>query len=968
MSPAGILQVTFQNEVKKYLLNGKPVTIGRVADNLVALADSQVSRYHGRLEWSGETANFVDLGSANGSLLNGQAIPPNSPQRVAPGDQLQLGGFLLELLQPEEALRLAAAGGSLPNDRAAMLVSASPASFSLLVTTPSETKEFPLQGESITLGRSPDNTLVIDQSVVSRHHARLEHTPLGYRIKDLGSANGLAVQGSSIDELLLADGDIVSIAGDVQLAFKITQQEGPAATVQVAAAAVAAAAAAKPEPAPVATAAAAGSTMIGVPPEPVKVAQKIDLRQQPTLSLGRSPDNDLVLDHPSISRYHARIARVGQQDQFFIEDLKSSNGTLVNDQLIEPGKPFPLLPGNTVRIGPIKFVFAPEVLHTTDESRDLRLDALHLNQVVGKGVNLLKDISLAVYPREFVAVVGVSGAGKSTFMNALSGFKPASDGSVMVNSTDLYKNYNAYRTDIGYVPQDDIIHRELPVGRALDYVARLRLPADTNAEERKKIVQDEMETLGLAERASVPVGALSGGQRKRVSIGVERITRPGLFFLDEATSGLDPGTENQLMRMLRQLADQGQTILLITHATKNVVLCDLVIFLAKGGYLAYFGPPDQALPHFGVKDFDEIYEKLINEKSPKEWAEIYKLSPQYRTYVVERLQSNYGELLEVTTKAPAKSAAEGGRLPKKKAKGPSGFRQFLVLTQRNLDIIRTDKKNLLLLLLLAPLLGLLSFFLIGKKETFHPVDGDPFEVMTLLFLASIIPFLIGSLSSMREIVKEKAIYLRERTVNLKILPYVASKMFIGLLLSLYSAGALLGVMLLKIDFSHMNAGDLGLFYLLLAISVMTGVMWGLLVSALAGREEQAVLLVILVVVLHMVFSGGLFNLSSLDTAGDVIGSVTSTNWVFKGMIDVTGLMEGDCEAPGLTECLHPGLQGIEGDGPVKEAKQAQTIENIRDRFGEVFEGEALESILFGLAIIVVLFGLIVFLQKRKDII
>jgi len=166
----------------------------------------------------------------------------------------------------------------------------------------------------------------------------------------------------------------------------------------------------------------------------------------------------------------------------------------------------------------------------------------------------------------------------------------------------------------------------------------------------------------------------------------------------------------------------------------------------------------------------------------------------------------------------------------------------------------------------------------------------------------------------------------------------------------------------------MDAGEIGIYYILLAISVMSGVMWGLLVSALAAREEQAVLLVILVVVLHMVFSGGLFNLSSLDTAGDVIGSITSTKWVFEGMIDVTGLMEGDCEAPGLTECLHPGLQGIEGDGPVKEAKQAQTIENIRDRFGDVFEGEALESILFGLVIMAVLFGLIVFIQKRKDII
>jgi ABC-type multidrug transport system ATPase subunit/pSer/pThr/pTyr-binding forkhead associated (FHA) protein len=942
--------------------------LGRVAENTIHLDDSQVSRYHARIEWSSGAPQFVDLGSANGSTLNGAPAAANTPLAISPGDKIQIGPFLLEFQQPAIPARTATDGQPLPEDQPAMLVQAEPASFELAISSStSDLPDFPLKAETVSMGRSPENDLMINLPVISRHHARLQRTAYGYQITDLGSANGLTLQERAVSELLLADGDTVAIAGDVRLVYRISMQDSPAPTAQFAAPVVTPEPEKIAQPEPVIVAAAAGATLIGMAPEAVTTVQKIDLRQQSTLTLGRAPDNDLVLDHPSISRHHARIARVGQTDQFFIEDLHSSNGTTVNDQLIEPGKPYPLVQGNTVRIGPVKFLFAPEVLHATDESRDLRLDALHLNQFVGKGVNLLQDISLSVKPREFVAVVGVSGAGKSTFMNALTGFKPASDGTVMVNNTDLYKNYNAYRTDIGYVPQDDIIHRELPVGRALDYVARLRLPADTSTDERRKIVREEMETLGLAERAGVPVGSLSGGQRKRVSIGVERITRPGLFFLDEATSGLDPGTENQLMRMLRQLADQGQTILLITHATKNVVLCDLVVFLAKGGHLAYFGPPDQALAHFGVKDFDEIYEKLMNEKSPQEWADLYKRSPQYRQYVVERLQANYGELLEVTPKAPSRAAAEAGRLPKKKVKGPSSFRQFAVLTQRNLEIIRTDKKNLLLLLLLGPLLGLLGF-LIWDHTIFDPVEGDAFEVMTLLFLASIIPFLIGSLSSMREIVKEKAIYLRERTVNLKILPYVASKMFVGLLLSLYSAAALLAVMLIKVDFSHMDAGEIGLFYLLLAVSVMSGVMWGLLVSALASREEQAVLLVILVVVLHMVFSGGLFNLSSLDTAGDIIGGSTSTKWVFEGMIDVTGLMEGDCETPGLTECIHPGLQGIEGDGPVKEAKQAQTIENIRDRFGDVFEGKVLTSLLADLVIMVILFGLIIVIQKRKDVI
>ena len=965
MDSRGILQVRSRGTIKNYYLQAPSITIGRLDDNPIVLHDSQVSRQHARIDWVEGQARFTDLGSANGSLLNGQQVLPNTPQALNRGDVIRLGECELELFTATKLVRLSANGQSLPQERPALLAFAAPASIKLGVTSPAGKIEYALEAEAITLGRDPANDIVIDQPIVSRHHARLELTDYGYRIIDLGSANGLAVQDTPVTELLLVDGDTLSIAGDVILTYQISPEQAPGDTVQFVAPEVVPVSAPIVEPAPVEVSPPA--TLVGVVPEVATTIQKIDLRQQATLSIGRSPDNDLVLEHPSISRHHARIARVGQQDQFFIEDLRSSNSTFVNDQPIEPGKPYPLIPGNTVRIGPIKFLFAPETLQAVDESRDLRLDALHLNQFVGKGVNLLQDISLAVQPREFVAVVGVSGAGKSTFMNALTGFKPASDGSVMVNGTDLYKNYNAYRTDIGYVPQDDIIHRELPVGRALDYVARLRLPADTNTNERGKIVQDEMETLGLIERKNVPVGSLSGGQRKRVSIGVERITRPGLFFLDEATSGLDPGTENQLMRMLRQLADQGQTILLITHATKNVVLCDLVIFLAKGGHLAYYGPPSEALTHFGVRDFDEIYEKLMSEKSPKEWAEIYRQSPQYQTYVVERLQAKYGELQQVAPTAPAKQPAAGDRLPKKKVKRPSGFRQFLVLTQRNLDIIRTDKKNLLLLLLLAPLLGLVGF-LIWDKPIFDPVTGDPFEVMTLLFLASIIPFLIGSLSSMREIVKEKPIYLRERTVNLKILPYVVSKMFIGLLLSLYSAAALLAVMLIKIDFSHMDTGEIGLFYLLLAISVMSGVMWGLLTSALAAREEQAVLLVILVVVLHMVFSGGLFNLSSLDVAGDVIGSATSTKWVFEGMIDVTGLMEGDCETPGLNECLHPGLQGIEGEEAVKEAKQAQTIENIRDRFGEVFEGEVVRSILADLAIMAVLFALILVVQKRKDVI
>jgi ABC-type multidrug transport system ATPase subunit len=171
-------------------------------------------------------------------------------------------------------------------------------------------------------------------------------------------------------------------------------------------------------------------------------------------------------------------------------------------------------------------------------------------------------------------------------MNALAGFWPASDGSVLVNGTDLYRRFDAFRTDLGYVPQDDIIHRELTAEKALDYVARLRMPADTTAAERKAAVSDELETLGLVERRDVRVGSLSGGQRKRVSIGVERLTRPGLFFLDEATSGLDPVGRRLVRDIISDLRDDGTTVFLNSHLLSEVeITCDRVAFIKNGEVL-----------------------------------------------------------------------------------------------------------------------------------------------------------------------------------------------------------------------------------------------------------------------------------------------------------------------------------------------------------------------------------------------
>jgi ABC-type multidrug transport system ATPase subunit len=967
MDPAGILEIRGPGTLREYVLSGALVTLGRVADNTVVLEDVGVSRYHARIEWIDSQPHLTDLGSANGTTINNAKIPPNVPNPIKFSDNILISNFQLTLheLETGQVDRMDLPDQSLSSEASAVLTRADPASVTLSVNTPQWSESFPIRGKSVTVGRDQSNDICIDLPVVSRHHAKLEQVAHGYLVVDLGSSNGLTYQDEKISRMLLADGDTLRIAGDIILVYEITpsapevpetetlvlKESTPPTLVEESVQSM---------PAPL------YATMVGAE-RPVSGFQNIDLHQRTQLTIGRSPENDLQLSYPSISRHHARITRLEREGQYVIEDLGSSNGTLVNHEFIEPHKPHHLLSGQTIRIGPIKFIFEPESMQLVDESRDLRVDALHLNQVVSKDVNLLQDISLAIHPREFVAVVGVSGAGKSTLLNALAGLWPASDGVVLVNETDLYRHFDAFRTDLGYVPQDDIIHKELTAEKALDYAARLRLPGDMTASERKQAVKEELETLGLQERKDVRVGSLSGGQRKRVSIGVERLTRPGLFYLDEATSGLDPGTENRMMRLLRQLADDGQTILLVTHATKNVTLCDLVVFLAKGGRLAYFGPPKEALEYFEVTDFDEIYERLEDERSPQEWADLFRDSPKYREYIVERLQVRYGEVLDISPE-PAAAQPGGAALrpdsatAKIKPKRPSGFRQLTVLIARYLDIIRSDRANLLLILLIAPVLGLMDL-IAWPRDTFDPVLGDASRVMVMLFLASIIPFLVGALSSVREIVKEKAIYRRERMVNLRIVPYVSSKTVVGLLFALYHAAALLILKLVAVDFSHLGVADIGFYYLILVLAVMSGVMWGLLISAIAPREEQAMMLVIIVVVIQMVFSGGILPLDQLGKAGEAIGYVTSSKWALEAMVDVTQVERGDCDGPSLENCLLSGVQAYDTD-----AEKQVAIDHLEGRYSGVLEGEVYTSIVVQLVIILGLFLIIAVIQKRKDVI
>src|SRR4051812_32597838 len=192
-----------------------------------------------------------------------------------------------------------------------------------------------------------------------------------------------------------------------------------------------------------------------------------------------------------------------------------------------------------------------------------------------RGRQLLHRVSFEIAPNELVAVVGGSGAGKSTLLETMAGLRAPSEGAVRYDASNR----------VGFVPQDDIIHRELPLRRTLRYAAGLRLPPSTPAAEIDRIVGETVRDPDLHDRASVRVADLSGGQRKRASIAVELLTRPALFFLDEPTSGLDPSTSSEVVSVLRRLTERGVTVVLTTHDPADIEACDRVVFLARNGHL-----------------------------------------------------------------------------------------------------------------------------------------------------------------------------------------------------------------------------------------------------------------------------------------------------------------------------------------------------------------------------------------------
>jgi ABC-type multidrug transport system ATPase subunit len=499
----------------------------------------------------------------------------------------------------------------------------------------------------------------------------------------------------------------------------------------------------------------------------------------------------------------------------------------------------------------------------------IRVDAIGLVKSINRGrQTLLREVSLSFQPTELVVIVGASGAGKSTLLDALTGFRQATSGTVLINGQDLYAQPDAGRDALGYVPQDDIVHRQLTVGQALRYSARLRLPEDTTDDEIDRRVQEALESVELVDRRDVLIDRLSGGQRKRVSIAVELVSRPQLLYLDEPTSGLDPGLDLQLMLLLRRLADEGRTVVLTTHATSNIAICDKVVFLGRGGRLCFFGSPHEAHDFFGVSTFAEIYAALEHDAGAATvWEERYRATSYYRRYVVAPLSD---ELPAATERSAARTVE-----PK-----DSAWSQFQTLTRRYLRLLWSDKPTLAYLIGQAPLMALFLAMVSGT-DVFRL--GQPFaNAQVALTLLMVFNLWIGANTACREIVKERPIYRRERLANLRIAPYVASKVIVLAILNLVQTVLYVGVFELWSGVPTSGVFLPAWLELMLTIWVtgIVGSAMALFISAAAANLDLALSITPSSIIPQMLLAGALF---ALPTQVDVLSNATIGKWAVNAL-------------------------------------------------------------------------------------
>ena len=902
-------QITLAAELKgirqpEVVYPGPSLDVGRNQNTCKIVYDQKewpsVSRHHAQFLFHEGRWFISDAGSTYGTYLDGQQI--KTPTEVHAGSRVQFGqnGPVVVVTAVAASASPLATGDTLVDSeqtvgqysqsnlqptRPPKPEATGPASVELSGTGTAELRLIKLNTSTpARFGREPEleGAIQAAAAMVSRRHAEIRWQDGQYVVVDLGSFNGTLLNGHRIakPEALRHNDRIELGPGGPLIRFLAPNPAESSTPVS--------------QPLHQPAHSAKLQTMVLGSGSPLQITggaeagvfvQKSFANNQ-RLVVGRGEECDIRLDGLLISNRHAAVALTASG--LLLEDLNSTNGTYVNGRRITGRTP--IQPQDVIQIGPFVLRADPKRgVAIFDTRAKTRIDVFQITKDVpnrsGRGkVRLLDEVSLSIQPNEFVGLLGPSGAGKSTLMDSLNGMRPASSGQVLVNNLDLYDHLESIKQSIGYVPQDDIIHRELTVYRTLYYVARLRLSRDISVHEINQIVNEVMDVTGLSERRDVPISQLSGGQRKRVSIAVELITKPSVIFLDEPTSGLDPATEEKVMKLFRQIAESGRTVILTTHAMENVKLFDKIVVLMRGK-LVFYGAPEEALAHVGASSFKELYDKLeapiherlkqangsisreqISEQVAEEWKRLFTATEEYKRNVAN-------PLTEVSSKprqaAPAKRRTTVG----------DSVRQWGTLSRRYMGVLTRDKFNLLILFGQAPIIAFLTYIVVGANA---PRDF-PFFVLALVALW------FGTSLAAREVIRERAVYNRERMVNLRLLPYVGSKVFVlTLIVSLQCLILFTTLKLLDLTNLMSLPGRFGGIpqLIIMILTGMVGIGLGLFVSAVVKTSEMATSLVPLILIPQILFCG----LVGVPVGmGRVIGVVMPATWSFDEMKRLSGL-------------------------------------------------------------------------------
>ena len=696
-------------------------------------------------------------------------------------------------------------------------------------------------GGQAIIGRDSNVEVTLTSSKVSRHHAQIMQVGSRWVIRDLGASNGTFLEGERVSEAKLKKTQTIVFGGKSGETLRFTVTGDRLASKQNHTA---------PE------VSSSASTAVSASPSSRQVLP-------PHLKIGCGTDNDVVIRDKQVSDYHAAVSD-NQRGGHDIVDLNSAEGTLVNGIRISRRRT--LRVGDVISIGSWSRRYTGHAFEEVGATGGYAFSAENLTLQSGNKA-LVDDVTIQLMPRTLTAIVGPSGSGKSTLLSLLAAKQAPTSGRIVYAGRDLYENFAELRNRIGFVPQSDLLHLSLKTREALEYAAALRFPRDTPPDEMSERVEEVLELLGLSERADLPIVQLSGGQRKRTSVALELLTEPSLLFLDEPTSGLDPGLDRQVMNLLRDLADGGRTVAVVTHSVANLDVCDEVIVMAPGGRLAYKGAPHGVLKFFGASDWAEVFDVLNNQES-QFWQE--------------------ASLRTVTTEVHEKPELAVIRQQ-------PWLYQLRVLIARYFRVIASDKTYLAILILLPFILAVVGFATGNDSGLGKGTSADLFfnpQARSLLLVFILGSSFMGIAASVQELVKERSIFERERSIGLSPGAYLFSKILVLGLIVLLQTIVFVSLSMVGRDGpeSSLIFGS-GLFEVALMASALgiVSMLLGLFISSLVRTTDVTMPALVLVTMAQVVFSGAVPLRS--NALIDVIGIPNPGYWTMNGLAAIIDIEE-----------------------------------------------------------------------------